>query len=118
MIPQNACNATTLVAPKLLPLHHVRASVRINTDNTGNETIIILRTPCKVRRQKPNLARHCAICDKKYRHCVFLFLVSIDHLLPAEHHFCSHLYLHSTGLVADATSASVACARPDNVNER
>jgi hypothetical protein len=44
--------------------------------------------------------------------------VSIDHLLPAEHHFRSHLYLHSTGLVVDTTSASVACARPDNVNER
>ncbi len=38
--------------------------------------------------------------------------------LAEEHHFCSHLYLHSTGLVADATSAPVVCAYPDNVNER
>jgi hypothetical protein len=116
-IPQNVWDATTHVASKLLPLHHVRALVRINTDHTGNEPIIILRTPCKVRRQKPNIARYHAIRNKKNRNCVFFFLVLIDHLLPAKHHFHSHLDLHFTGLMAAATSAYVACACPNNVNK-
>ena len=116
-LSQTVCNTTTLVVPKLPPLHHVCAAVRINADPAGGKPIVILCALCKSCRQKPNLACHHAICNEKYHDCVFLLpLVLIDHLLPTKHPLCANLDLHSAGLVVDATATPVACDHPNNVN--
>ena len=117
-IPQNAANTAPLVPPELLALQSVGAAIRVNTDYTGDEPVVLLCMNCKMCRQKTNLACCCAIHNKIYRNGVLLSpLVRIDHILPVEHHLCANPYLDSTGIMVHAPAVLAARPRPNNINE-
>ena len=61
MFPNNLCGAAPMVVPKLLPLHHIGAAVRIHRDNASDETVIVVHMTVQVRRQKSHLAHHHAV---------------------------------------------------------
>ena len=94
------------------------AAIRVNTDYMGDEPVVLLCTNCMMYRQKTNLARCCAIRNKIHCNGILLSpLVTIDHILPVEHHLRANPYLDSTGIVAHAPAVLAACPRHNDINE-
>ena len=50
VLPHNSCDATPIVAPIFLALHHIGAAVGVNRDYASNEPVVIACATVQVRR--------------------------------------------------------------------
>ena len=117
MFPNNPSSAAPLVAPIFLALHHIRAAVSIDCNNTRDKAVVIACALVEMRRQKTNLARHHAVEDEVDGDDVLLTTVAEDHLLPHKSHLRLLRDLHSTARVAGTSAAPVVRRSPDDINK-